>query len=117
MEIVRGRSGSIQVIFYSVWTGQDSTSTRANITGASFRFMAKAQVSDPDSAALISKTTATITDGPNGVASFSITATDTNTISQGRLVCEAVAKLVDGTYAGGGVDDLVLKPNVVHSLF
>ena len=117
MDVVKGRTATLVYTFYSYWSGETSTSTLANITGATIKFMAKLSDSDLDSAATISKT-GSVTDGLNGLASVTLAASDTNSISQRQLMCECVAKLADGTtYIGAGVDTLNLKANLIKTLF
>jgi hypothetical protein len=116
MDIIKGRTATIICTIYSYWNGETSTSTPANLNGATVKLIAKLQDSDSDASAVFT-INGTVTDPLNGVCSFTIPAATTNVISQRALTVEAVAKLSDGSYVGGGIDILNIKPNVLKTLF
>lgn len=116
MDIIKGQTQKIRLTIYSYWSGQESTSTLANLTGATVKAFFKRRATDLDNAALITKT-ATIIDAGNGVAEFTLTASDTNGISDSKLVWEPVAKLSDNSFIRNGVGDVNLLPNVGKELF
>lgn len=117
MEVVKGSGFSIEHTFYKKWTGDETTSEPANLTGATIKTIVKIRASDPDSAALINKV-GTITDAVNGKAITSYSGADTNGLSYSTLYYESVAKLADGaTFVRGGVRKLTLLPNVLKTLF
>lgn len=119
MDLIKGATYTVQVTFYSYWSGQAATSIPANITGATLKLYAKLRDGDSDANALFVKN-GTVVDGPNGIASFTIAAADTNYLSYASVAWEAVAKLADGTtYIRNGAnhDALNLLPNVGKTLF
>jgi hypothetical protein len=64
-----------------------------NLTGATVRFMMKANELDGDGAAIVSKQTGSgvvITDAFNGLAEASLSAADLD-VAQGKLYCEGAA--------------------------
>lgn len=81
-DINRGRTHSVNVTF-------KVNKIAVDITGYTFNFMAKASISDADSAAVIDKS-GTISDAANGVFNISLTPTDTN-IPAGRYFYEVTA--------------------------
>ena len=116
MDIIKGESFSIDAVVYDKWTGETSTSTLANLTGATVKAYFKVLVSDSDAAALLTKT-GTITDVLNGGASVQVLASDTINWTYAQVWYQVVAKLADGTFRFGQSTRLDVKPSVLKSLF
>ena len=70
---------------------QADQTTAQNITGWALSWMLKRRATDVDASALIVKTTAagiTITDGPNGICTFTVTDENTAAVRAGFYVHE-----------------------------
>lgn len=71
----------------------DADDVALNITGATVRFMMKNNQNDPDTAALVTKSTSSgisITNGAGGLAEVTLTASDLDDVKKG-VYCEAMA--------------------------
>ncbi|HQQ81947.1 MAG TPA: hypothetical protein PK059_02100 [Cyclobacteriaceae bacterium] len=116
IEIVKGSTVVISSTVYSTWTGQASTSTVADITGATINAYFKNSEFDADGSAVFTKT-GSVVSGPAGTLTVTIAATDTNTLTQKYLVYEIVVKTSGGSYIRSGVDELTMLSNVGKTLF
>lgn len=116
MDIIKGQSVSIISTVYSNWTGNPATSTIADITGSTIKMYVKVRETDLDAAAVLTLNGA-VTDGPNGICTVPIAASDTNALSYTDIFYEIVVKLADGTYQRNGVQLFNLKPNLGKTLF
>lgn len=116
-EAKRGSTFKLTHVFYSYWSGQEATSIRANLAGATIKTYVKNRDTDSDAAGILT-INGTVTDSVNGLGETPFAASDTNTLSYSKLVCETVAKLADGSYVRPiEVDYLILNPNVGKTLF
>lgn len=109
----------LECTVYSKWTGQASTSTPANLAGATVKCYIKKRPDDADTEVLIpvANLVVTITDAGNGLCEVAIAPVDTNTLSYQKVFYEVVAKTAGGAYIGNGVGELEIKPNVGKTLF
>lgn len=114
MDIIKGATSPIYATVYSTWTGDPSTSTIQNLTGADINLYAKQRSGDPDSNAIFIKA-GSVYDAVNGIALVTILASDTVNLSYPQLVFEIVV-LVGATTIRNGVGILNLLPNVGKGL-
>lgn len=97
-------------------TVTDQAGTPINITGATSRFTGKLRATDVDAAAIFSKTTGagiTLTDPTNGVASVTLSDTDTTTkLAPGRthLLQFDWRVTISGTTMTVAYGDLLVEP-------
>lgn len=115
MQIIKGSTGKLTHTFYSYWSGQESSSIRANLAGATITTYFKARSSDPDTAILLTKS-GTVTDAVNGLAETALAASDTNALSYTKMVRETIAKLADGVTYIREVEEFELLANVKKTL-
>lgn len=116
MEMIKGETKLIRGTVYSDWTGLVTTSTLANLTGATTKGYLKNRDTDSDAVAVATINGVNI-DAVNGEVGVTIPAATTNALSQQKLWFEMVTKLADGSYIRSGAQELVLKPNVGKTLF
>ncbi len=114
--IIRGRTAVIECTVYDEWTGQASSSTPANITGATVKAFIKKRSGDPDADALAT-IDATLVTPLVGLCRVVIPAATSNPWNYQSLVIEVVAKKANGEYIGNGVNELKIDPNVGKILF
>lgn len=115
MELIKGATAELRATAYAIWTGLVTTSTPANVTGATIKGIFKARENDADASALFS-VNGTIVDAVNGVVAVAISRADTVALSHGRIWYEIVVKLQDGTtYIRTGAKEMVLLPNVLKN--
>lgn len=115
IEIVKGTTLPINSVVYS----DINNTVVADITAADITVLFKKNADDPDSAALFTKVVSggvTITDGPAGKCTTLVSALDTLALSYPKLFFEVLVNLSTGAYIRSGVDEIVLKPNVVKNL-
>jgi len=121
MEIVKGESATIESTTYSYWSGEAASSTIADITGGTVKFMLKRNFTDADGSAILNLSGAIIS-GPAGTCRVTIAATDTNSLTditdhQVDWYYEIVVKLVDGTtYIRSGVQFITILPHAIKAL-
>lgn len=87
-----------------------------NISGGTVRFMMKANESDLDAAAIVSKQTGsgvTIVDAALGLAEASVTASDLASISQTKLFCEGAYYVSGQCLARTETVIVTVKTNVI----
>lgn len=116
MDIIKGSSVTDLFTVYSYWTGTASTSTIADITGATIKLYVKLRAEDADVDALLTLNGA-VTDGINGIGNVPFAAADTNTIPFSNVFYEIVVKLTSGSFIRSGVQPFNIKPNVMKTLF
>jgi hypothetical protein len=122
MEIVKGETATFEGTAYSYWTGVASTSTVADITGATIKTYIKRNINDADNAAVIT-ITGTIVTPAAGLFRSTLLASDTNGLTEITdkpvdWYFEHVVKLSDlTTYIRSGVQFLTILPNVGKTLF
>jgi hypothetical protein len=122
MEIVKGETGSFESVVYSYWSGSASTSTIADVTGATIKCYIKRNINDADGSAVLTLTGSVVL-GPSGTIRVPIAAGDTNGLTEivDRGVdwyAEQVVKMADGTtYIRSGVQPITVLPNVGKTLF
>lgn len=96
----------------------EADGTPLNITGGTVRFMMKANESDLDAAAIVSKQTGsgvTITDASLGTAEATITSTDLATIPQTKLFCEGAVYVSGQCIARTETVLVTVKTNVIKA--
>lgn len=114
-EVVKGSTVAIQS---TVYADIDNT-IPADITGADITVLVKKLASDPDSATLITKVVGggvTITSGPEGLCETILSALDMNNLSYNSVFYEILVNLATGVYIRSGVEEIVLKPNLIKTL-
>jgi hypothetical protein len=98
----------------------DSEGAALPITGATIRFMIKLSDSKEDAEAIISKATGsgvTITDGPGGLATAVISATDAQALPKNETVyAEAMAVYGDGTIVRTETQKFVFANNIIKAI-
>lgn len=117
--MIKGRDAVLEFTVYSKWTGQASTSTPANLAGASIKCYIKKRPDDSDTEVIIpvANIVCTVTGAGDGLGEAAIAAADTNGLSYQKVFFEIVAKTAGGKYIGNGVGELEIKPNVGKTLF
>lgn len=112
--LIKGQSATIQSTVYT-----DDGNQKANLTSATITFMLKANPTDLDSQALLTKnvgTGVTIINPTEGICSILLTASDTNTLSYQSLYFEILVKLSTGAYIRTGIEELILNKNLIKTL-
>lgn len=113
--ITKGQTTTLRHTIYSYWSGQESSSIKANLAGATINVYFKQRLTDADAAAVLTKT-GTVVDAVNGGADTALAASDTNAMSYSKLFMETVAKLSDGTTYIRQVEEVTLNPNLRKTL-
>lgn len=110
MKVVRGRTLIVESTVFI------DRPTVADLTGATIKAMFKASQRDADGDAIFVKD-ATITDAAAGLCRSVLSAAETLTITQNKIYFEVVAKLADGTFISGGIEELEVSGNLLKTLF
>lgn len=113
--ITKGQTTTLRHTIYSYWSGQESSSIKANLAGASVNVYFKQRLTDADASAVLNKA-GTVTDAVNGVADTALAASDTNAWSYSKLFMETVAKLSDGTTYIRQIEEVEIDPNLKKTL-
>lgn len=116
-QIIRGESKILSCVAY---TDTDNL-IPADITGSTIKFMLKATQNDPDSVAVITKTSGAGITGlipyANGAFEVALTAAELNTLSYNIMFYEIIVKLATGTFIRTGIVPVQILGNVLKTLY
>jgi hypothetical protein len=114
-EVVKGSTVKIESTVYS----DIDLNLAVSITGSTITVLVKKSPNDLDAVALLTKTIGTgvtIIDGPAGRFDTLLAASELNDLSYSSIYFESLCKLSTGEHIRSGIEEIVIRPNLIKTL-